>query len=200
MARYKGSVVKKARNLGGTLDGYPKTENLRRAYPGGQHGQARKKRSEYALQLREKQKVRFTYGVSEKQFRSRYYEGAVRKKGVTGTLMLQFLEMRFDSVLFRSGLAHSRPQARQFIGHGHFLVNGKKVDIPSYTIKPGDVIGVREKSQGFIRANLEGRNPFVPHWIETNLGELSATVKAVPEREDIDPEIKENLIIEYYSR
>ena len=200
MARFRGSIVKKARNLGGTLDGYPKTENLRRNFPSGPHGQARKKRSEYAVQLREKQKVRYTYGVSEKQFRTRYYERATRKKGVTGTIMLQFLEQRFDNVLYRSGLAHSRSQARQIIVHGHMLVNGHKVDIPSYEIKPGEVIGVKSNSQAFVRANLEGRNPFVPHWIETNLGELSVVVKALPEREDIDPEIKEHLIIEYYSR
>ena len=199
MARFRGSIVKKARNLGTTLDGYPKTENLRRNYPSGQHGQGRRKISEFGTQLREKQRVRFTYGLSEKQFR-RYYDFCNRKEGVTGSLLLQRLETRLDNVVYRSGLAKTRPQARQLVVHGHLQVNGRKVDIPSYILKPGDVITVREKSKASVKANIEGNSPLIPSWIESDLEGLAVKFNAVPERQDLDPTIKENLIVEYYSR
>ena len=131
MARYRGSVLKLVRSAGVHLSGFPKSAKLKKSYGPGQHGQARKKLSEYAIQLNEKQKVRRTYGVQEKQFR-RIYAEATRRKGVTGTIMLQLLESRADNILFRSGLVVSRPQARQLLAHGHIDVNGKKMDIASY--------------------------------------------------------------------
>lgn len=199
MARYRGSVKKLARNSGGTLDGYPKTENLNRSYPSGQHGQARKKHSEYALQLKEKQKVRRTYGVQEKQFR-KYYEWAVKKEGVTGTLLLQRLESRLDNIIYRSGLAGSRPQARQLISHGHILVNGQRVTVASYLVKASDEITIAEKSKTFLTNLQEGRSPNVPQWIDADSKALKAKVASLPEREDIDQEFNEQLIIEFYSR
>lgn len=199
MARYTGSVTKLARNLGGTLDGYPKTDNLKRAYGSGQHGQGRHKKSEFALQLLEKQKLRKTYGILEKQFH-RYYQMAVRKKGVTGTILLQLLESRLDNLVYRAGFAHSRPQARQLVGHGHILVDGKKVDIPSYLVKPGQKITLREKSHSFVKVLLNAENRGTPHWLESNLTTFEAEFKLLPERVDLDQSVKENLIIEFYSR
>lgn len=199
MARYRESIRKLARNTGGTLDGYPKSENLRRAYPSGQHGQARKKLSEYALQLKEKQKVRRTYGVLEKPFRT-VYKKAVRRKGVTGTILLQTLESRLDNILYRSGLAQSRPQARQLISHCHILVNGRKVNIPSYQMKVGDFITVRDRSKALFRSLQEGRSPVVPSWLEVDSDALAVRFAATPMREEIDPTINEHLIIEFYSR
>ncbi len=199
MARYRGSITKRARNCGTALDGYPKTESIRRQYPSGQHGQGRKKLSEYALQMREKQRIKWTYGMQEKQFR-KLYEASTRKVGVTGTVLLQTLESRFDNILYRSGLVKSRPQARQLIVHGHFEVNGKRLDIPSYRMKEGDVITVREKSKASIKATVEGLAPVVPHWIEANADKQTATLKQMPEREDIDSSFNEQLVIEFYSR
>jgi len=199
LARYRGSVKKLARNSGGSLDGFPKTTTLNRSYPSGQHGQMRKKLSEYALQLKEKQKVRRTYGVQEKQFR-KYYEWAVRKEGVTGTLLLQRLESRLDNIVFRSGLAASRPQARQIISHGHILVNGQRVNVASYRVKPGDEVSVAEKSKTFLNTLQEGRAPIIPQWIEVDAKGLKAKVAAVPERQEMDQSFNEQLIIEFYSR
>lgn len=199
MARYRESIRKLARNTGGTLDGYPKSENLRRAYPSGQHGQARKKLSEYALQLKEKQKVRRTYGVLEKPFRT-VYKKAVRRKGVTGTILLQTLESRLDNILYRSGLAQSRPQSRQLISHCHILVNGRKVNIPSYQMKVGDFITVRERSKALFRSLQENRSPVIPSWLEVDSEALAVRFAATPMREEIDPTINEHLIIEFYSR
>ncbi|MBK8189375.1 MAG: 30S ribosomal protein S4 [Vampirovibrionales bacterium] len=199
MARYRESIRKLARNTGGTLDGYPKSENLRRAYPSGQHGQARKKLSEYAVQLKEKQKVRRIYGILEKPFRTAYKK-AVRKKGVTGTLLLQSLESRLDNILYRSGLAQSRPQSRQLISHCHILVNGRKVNVPSYQMKIGDIITVRERSKALFRSLQEGRSPVTPSWLEVDAAALAVRFAAVPMREEIDPTLNEHLIIEFYSR
>lgn len=199
MARYRKSIRKLARNTGGTLDGYPKTHNLRRPYPSGQHGQARKKKSEYALQLMEKQKVRRTYGVQEKQF-VKYYGYAVRKKGVTGTILLQRLESRLDNIVYRAGFGYSRPQARQLVSHGHVEVNGTRVDVPSYIMKPGDVVSVREKSKKVVQTNTEGYAPVIPGWLTVDGDKLTAKFESIPERLDIDPEINEQLIIEFYSR
>lgn len=199
MARYRGSVCKLSRSVGVALDGYPKTERMKRKYGPGQHGQARKKASEYALQLQEKQKVRYTYGLSEKQFRKNY-EIAQHKKGVTGTLLLQRLESRLDNILYRSGLVMTRPQSRQAITHGHVRVNGRKVDIPSYVMKPGDEITIRDASKKFIRAQADSNANIVPDWLDVDKVGLSARFKALPERGEIDQSFKEQLIIEYYSR
>ena len=199
MARFRGSIRKLARNLGGTLDGYPKTDNLKRAYPSGQHGQARRKMSEFAVQLTEKQKLRKTYGVLEKQFR-RYYEIAVHKKGVTGTILLQLLERRLDNIVYRAGFAHSRPQARQLVTHGHILIDGKKVDIASYQVKQGQKITIHPKSHSFVKVLLDAENRPIPHWLESNLTQFEASIKVLPERQDLDQNVKENLIIEFYSR
>ena len=203
MARYRESIFKQSRRAGVVLDIAPNVgAKLKRSTPPGQHGAARKKVSEYGVQLAEKQKVRRTYGLLEKQFR-RTYEKAVTKKGVTGTVMLQLLEARLDNVVYRAGLGTTRPQCRQLINHGHFLVIGQKVDIPSYQLKPGDIISVREKSKAQIK-HVQEVNPFhsphPPHWLDVDVAGLSAKLKQLPEREDLDQSINESLIIEYYSR
>lgn len=199
MARYTGSIVKQSRNEGTYLGGEPKKAYLKRPYGSGQHGQARKKLSEFAIQLREKQKVKRTYGLLEKQFRHNY-EIAVAKKGVTGTVMLQRLESRLDNILFRSGLANTRRQARQIVSHGHVLVNGQKVDVPSFIMKPGQVISIRERSKAFIKNLQEGHSPIVPDWVTTDFENLQVMVRALPERDQIDQTFHEQLIIEFYSR
>jgi small subunit ribosomal protein S4 len=205
LARYTDSVCKLCRNEGvklflkGDRCDSPKCAISRRAYPSGQHGQARKKMSEYALQLREKQKVRRTYGLLEKAFRRNFY-AAVHAKGVTGTVIFQRLESRLDAAVFRSTIIPSRAMARQLITHGHFMVNGRVVDIPSYLLKVGDVVEVREGSKALVTRLLEGRQLNAVHWLEVEAGGLKFTLKALPQREDIDQTIKEQLIIEYYSR
>jgi len=205
LSRYTDSVCKLCRNEGvklflkGTRCDTPKCAIERRNYRSGQHGQLRKKLSEYAGQLREKQKVKRLYGLSEKQFR-RNYTVASHKTGVTGTLMLQGLEARLDNVVYRSGLVASRAQSRQLITHGHLVIDGHKVDIPSYKVKPGTVITVRPKSVKAVKAALELRTPLVAHWVETDFDKLTVTFKGLPERTDLDPTIKEALIVELYSR
>ena len=175
----------------------------RRAYGPGQHGQKRKKQSEYGMQLREKQKAKAFYGVLESQFR-KYFEEASRRKGVTGTNLLQILESRLDNVVYRLGLATSRGQARQLVRHGHFTVNGHKVNIPSYLTKVGDVVEVRENhknSENFkaiVEATENGRP--VPTWLEANLSNRSGKVVAVPSRDEIDLNVQEHLIVELYSK
>src|ERR671911_1585588 len=167
MARYTGPMTKKSRRLGVDLVGGDSAFE-RRPYPPGVHGKGRTKESEYSLQLREKQKARRVYGVLEKQFR-RYYEEANRKTGKTGEVLLQILESRLDNVVYRAGLAKSRDHARQLVKHGHFTVNGKKVDIPSYRIKEHDIVQVRDKSQDltpFIVAQAEAGSKTVPAWLE----------------------------------
>ena len=174
----------------------------RRAYAPGQHGQGRRKLSEYGMQLREKQKVRKAYGILEGQFHH-YFEIANKKQGVTGENLLQLIERRLDNVVFRLGLAGSRPEARQLVSHAHFLVNGKKVNIPSYLVKIGDVITVKEtsrKSPKFdaILAATESRA--VPKWLDMNKDTLEGRVVAFADREDIDLPIEEHLIVELYSK
>lgn len=202
MARYRDSIFKQSRRAGTILDISPKAAKMKNNNPPGQHGAARKKLSEYALQLAEKQKVRRIYGLVEKQFR-RTYEKAVRRQGVTGTILLQFLESRVDNILYRSGLATTRPQARQLISHGHIEINGHKVDIASYKMKPGDLLTIREKSKALVK-NLQAANPhhspMVPHWLEVDDTNMVVKFKSTPEREDLDQTINEALIIEYYSR
>jgi small subunit ribosomal protein S4 len=208
MARYTGSVCRLCRREGVKL--YLKGERCytekcaidRRAYAPGQHGQARKKVSEYGTQLREKQKARRVYGVLEKQFRA-YYEEANRRKGITGETLLQILESRLDNVVYRSGFAASRPEARQIVRHGHILVNGKRVNIPSYLTKPGDVISFAEKSQENPRVKelLESaESKAVVAWLERDLNTKSARIVRVPSRDEIDVPVAEQMIVELYSR
>ncbi|OPZ93344.1 MAG: 30S ribosomal protein S4 [Firmicutes bacterium ADurb.Bin419] len=174
----------------------------RRGYAPGQHGQSRKKLSEYGIQLREKQKARRYYGVLEGQFR-KYFEMAVSKKGVTGENLLQLLELRLDNVVYRLGLATSRPEARQLVRHGHFTVNGKKVNIPSYLTKLGDAIAVVEKSKSSpkIKAIADiNAGKAIPKWLELDAENLTSKIVALPLREDVDLPLKENLIVELYSK
>lgn len=173
---------------------------VRRAYRPGQHGQSRVKLSEYAIRLREKQKARRMYEVLERQFR-KYYDMATRTKGVTGERLLQILESRLDNVVFRLGLAGSRSQARQFVRHGHILVNGRRVDIPSFLTKVGMVISVSEKSTELLKKRLETvAAPRIPAWMTFEAEKLTGTINSVPTREEIDTPVKESLIVEYYSR
>ena len=174
----------------------------RRNYAPGQHGQKRAKLSEYGTQLREKQKTKAYYGVGEKQFR-KYFEMASNKKGVTGENLLQILESRLDNVVYRLGFGASRAQARQLVNHGQFAVNGHKVDIPSYLVKAGDVITVREnkKDNGAIKANIEVNSARpVPAWLELNSENLSGKVIRLASREDVDIPVEEHLIVELYSK
>ena len=174
----------------------------RRNYAPGQHGQKRAKLSEYGTQLREKQKTNSYYGVGEKQFR-RYFQMASNKKGVTGENLLQILESRLDNVVYRLGFGASRAQARQLVNHGQFAVNGQRVDIPSYLVKAGDVITVREnkKENGAIKANIEANSARpVPAWLELNNETLSGKVVRLASREDVDIPVEEHLIVELYSK
>ena len=164
--------------------------------------QNRRKQSEYALQLNEKQKLKFIYGVLEKQF-YKYYIMATKTNGITGEVLLQLLERRLDNVVFRLGYASTRREARQLIGHGHFTVNGAKVDIPSYLVKPGEVIAIREKSRSSVKfkAVMEANEKWlVPKWLTKDAANFSGTVVAMPERGDIDFEVAEHLIVELYSK
>ncbi len=212
MARYTDAVCKLCRREGmklflkGDRCFTPKCALERRNYPPGQHGptrHSRRKVSDFGRQLREKQKVRRIYGVYERQFR-RYFRQAVKAKGMTGEALLQLLERRLDNVVYRMGLASSRAQARQLVTHGHITVNGRKVDIASYSVRPGDVIGVHETSRKnrYFKALTEefGKRQTPPKWLSVNPDAMTATVTALPEREDIDITINEQLIVEYYSR
>ena len=175
----------------------------RRSYPPGQHGQRRGgKISDYGVQLREKQKVKRSYGLSEKQFRLAFRK-ADQRKGITGTNLLLSLEQRLDNVVYRLGLANSRPQARQLVRHNHFLVNGRKVNIPSFQVKVGDVVEIREKSQNvqIINDALEAVvRRTAPAWLELDAENRKGTIRALPTREDITMPIQENLIVELYSK
>jgi small subunit ribosomal protein S4 len=208
MARYTGSVCRLCRREGTKL--FLKGEKCfslkcavgKRPTPPGQHGQARqRKMSEYGVQLREKQKARRAYGLMEAQFH-RTYEKSTAMKGITGENMLQLLERRLDNVVYRAGLGASRPQARQLVNHGHILVNGKKVDIPSFTVGINDVITVREKTKELekFKALRLGTGRVLPKWLSLNADQLTVNVLSLPVREDIDFSLQENMIVEYYSR
>jgi small subunit ribosomal protein S4 len=174
----------------------------KRSYAPGQHGQQKKKMSEYGIQLREKQKARRFYGILESQFR-KYFEMASSKKGITGENLLQILETRFDNAIYRLGLATSRPEARQLVNHGHFQINGKNVNIPSYLLKVGDVITVKGKSKSSpkVKSIIEiTGSKVIPKWLEFDAEELSGKVVALPSREDTDLPIREHLIVELYSK
>ncbi len=208
MARYTGAVCRLCRREGMKL--YLKGDRCytdkcaiaRRNYAPGQHGQSRKKVSNYGSQLREKQKVRRIYGILEKQFRL-YFEKAERMKGVTGENLLQLLELRLDNVVFRMGFGESRAEARQLVRHGHFTVNGKKVNIPSYQVGLNDLIAVKAKSKSSdkfkeLAEAAEAKNP--PQWLTVNAEMMEARVISLPAREDIDMPIEEHLIVELYSK
>jgi small subunit ribosomal protein S4 len=212
MARYKDAVCKLCRREGeklflkGERCVSPKCAFERRPYPPGLHGKQsqfrRRKESDYALQLRAKQKARRLYGVMERQFR-RYFREATQKRGLTGSNLLILLESRLDNVVYRLGFAASRPQARQWVRHGHFEVNGRKVNIPSYAVKPGDVIAVRNRSQhtpSFKEIALDLEHRAAPEWLSRDDETMVGRVMALPTREDIDVAINEQLIVEYYSR
>ncbi|MBS0015342.1 MAG: 30S ribosomal protein S4 [Arthrospira sp. SH-MAG29] len=200
MSRYRGPRLRVARRLG-DLPGLTR-KTARRAYPPGQHGQARRKRSEYAVRLEEKQKLRFNYGLSERQL-LRYVRKARRASGSTGQVLLQYLEMRLDNTVFRLGMAPTIPAARQLVNHGHITVNGKVVDIASYQCRPGEIIGVRnrDKSREMVKANLQYPGlANVPSHLELDKTNLTATVNGVIEREWVALSINELLVVEYYSR
>ena len=209
MARYTGAVCRLCRREGMKL--FLKGERCytekcaieKRNLPPGQHGKARRaKLAGYGLQLREKQKVKRIYGVLENQFR-RYFERAERQRGITGETLLQLLERRLDNVVYRLGLSTSRPQARQLVRHGHFLVNGKKVDIPSFTVKAGDVVSVRgssAKSAAIAHAMEEVKGRGIPEWLAFDAEKLSGRVVSLPTREQINLPVQEQLIVELYSK
>lgn len=200
MARYTGPSNKLFRNFGVKDLSNRKLTSSMRTTASGQHGAMRKKPSDYALQLKEKQKIRLTYLVSEKQF-AKYYVNASRKTGVTGTIMLQTLESRLDNVIYKAGFAITRKQARQIVNHAHILVNGKKVDVPSYILKAGDVITVRESSKNFVKSVHESIDLALNFaWLNVDYDNLKITFDRVPNREEIDPDFKEQLVIEYYSK
>lgn len=200
MAKYTGPTNKLFRNYGVKDLSNRKLTTSMRQTASGQHGALRKKNSDYALQLKAKQTIRMTYLVSEKQF-AKYYENASRKTGVTGTIMLQTLESRLDNVIYRAGFAITRRQARQIVNHAHVLVNGKKVDIPSYLLKAGDVVTVRENSKEFIKNVIESIDLALNYaWLTVDRNELKITFDRIPQREELDPEFKEQLVIEYYSK
>ena len=200
MARYTGPTNKLFRNYGVKDLSNRKLTSSMRQNASGQHGAVRKKLSEYAIHLNEKQKIRLTYLVSEKQF-AKYYQEAARKKGVTGTILLQILESRLDNVLFRAGFGITRKQTRQIVNHGHVLVNGKKVDIPSYLVKAGDVVTVKSRSESFLKNVTEMIDmACAPAWMTIDKEALKITFDRIPEREELDPDFKEQLVIEYYSK
>ena len=201
MARYTGPRTKVSRRARQLLDENKAKYFDRRPYPPGEHGRGRIRESQYLVQLREKQKLRFMYGVLEKQFR-RYYKEAARQSGITGTVLLQILESRLDNVVYRSGLASTRPQARQLVNHGHFLVNGKRVDIPSYQVRKDDVVSVKERSLEIlpIMIAIDTGDRTVPEWMDVNTEERTITIQDLPSREQIDTQIQEQLVVELYSK
>ena len=201
MARYPGPKHKACRRARTPLCQSKKCPVDRRPYPPGEHGRGRIRESDYQIQLREKQKLRVMYGVLERQFR-RYYEEAARRPGITGTTLLQILECRLDNVVWRSGLAATRPQARQLVNHGHFRVNGRKVDIPSYQVKKGDVVTMKEASQDLVAVqhSVDTLDRVVPEWLDVDAGDRKVSVRDVPDREQIDTAIQEQLIVELYSK
>ena len=207
MARYTGAVCRLCRRermklfLKGTKCETMRCPIERRPYPPGQHGRGRVRDSEYLLQLREKQKARRIYGLLEKQFQLTYNK-ANRQPGITGENLLRLLELRLDNFVFRTAFASSRNQARQFVRHGHILVNGKRVTIPSYIVRKGDVVSVSPKSQKMIviRHNIDTLDRIAPQWLDVSAGEFTATVRELPLREQIDVPVREQLIVELYSK
>ena len=208
MARYTGPDCKRCRRekmklfLKGAKCDSPKCQIEIRPYPPGEHGRNRPKENEYLLQTREKQKTKRIYGVLERQFHN-YYEEASRRRGKTGDNLLQILESRLDNVVYRAGFAKSRDMARQLVRHGHFLVNGKKVDIPSYQVAESDIVEVTPKSlemTPFIVARAEAGERQVPAWLEVNPDKMRVLVHTMPVRAQIDTQVQEQLIVELYSK
>jgi small subunit ribosomal protein S4 len=208
MARYIGPVCKLCRRektklfLKGTRCESPKCPIEKGRPPPGEHGRGRVRESEYLLQLREKQKAKRFYGILERQFR-RYYEEAARSKGVTGEELMRICESRLDNVVYRAGLSMNRPMARQLVSHGHLEVNGKKVSIPSYRVKPGDVVRVRGRSRNIgriIENTSYAASREIPGWLGPDLREMTVEVRALPERDQMDVPVQEQLIVEYYSK
>ncbi|MGE0614072.1 MAG: 30S ribosomal protein S4 [Bacteriovoracia bacterium] len=208
MARYCESVCRICRRenqklfLKGDRCFTEKCAFERRGYPPGQHGQGRIKFSEYGLQLREKQKIKKTYGLLERQFRN-LFEKASASKGVTGSMLLSMLERRLDNVAYRSGFANSRTEARQMVRHGHFVVNGRRVNVPSFMISKGDLVEVKEKSKGVtrIQAALESvKRREIPQWLELDAAGFKARVRDLPTRDDITAPMEERLVVELYSK
>ena len=200
MARYTGSSNRISRRLGfSTLE--TGKELAKKPYAPGQHGNKKaKKLSNYGVQLQEKQKVRFMYGLSEKQFKATF-ERAGKMNGVHGHNLFKLLESRLDNLVYRLGFSTTRRQSRQLVGHGHVLVNGKKVDIPSYLVKPSDVITIRERSKELFKSLTESIDVAVmPAWMAVDKDELKVTFERIPQREEMDPDFKEQLVIEYYSK
>lgn len=205
MSRYTGSIFRKSRRLGFSIleTGKEFAKGKQRRYAPGLHGLRRSKPSDYGVHLREKQKVRFMYGLSEKQFRNTYRK-ATKKTGIAGTLFLQALESRLDNSVYRAGFAETRRQARQLVNHGHFLVNNKKVDIPSFQLKQGDIFELTTRKGGKIRKNqqiltsLETRTPAA--WLEVDKDNFKVVFNRMPERSELNQEIKESLIVEFYSK
>lgn len=201
MARYRGPKAKIARRFNDPIFGHSKALQ-KKAYPPGQHGRGRRrKQSEYAIQLMEKQKAKYTYGVLERQF-ANLFDKASRKSGITGEILLQLLEARLDNVVYRMGISPTRRGARQFVSHKHITVNGEIVNIPSYSVKPGDVVGVREKSKSLeaITNSLASNSAQKYNWIEWDKSEMNGKLINLPVREDIPENIKEQLIVELYSK
>ena len=205
MARYTGPKARVSRRLGTNIWG-TKGENIameKRPYPPGEHGRTRRRGNvtEYMLQLQEKQKARFTNGYSATQFRNLYAE-ASRRPGVTGENLLRYCELRLDNIVYRAGWAATRPQARQFVNHGHVDVNGRRVDIASYRVRKGDVIRLRDKARGNVTVqwNMDALGRSAPAWIERADGGFEATIRELPLREQIDTPVREQLIVELYSK
>lgn len=201
MARYTGPATRISRRLKVDLVGGDQAFE-RRPYPPGQHGRARIKEGEYLLQIQEKQKARYTYGVLERQFR-KYYEDAARRPGKTGENLLQLLESRLDNVVYRAGLARTRRQARQLVSHGHFTVNGKKVNVPSFRVSKFDIIDVKPKSVPtlpFVIAKENVGDRPIPAWLQVVPSNLRILVHQLPERAQIDVPVQEQLIVEFYSK
>ena len=205
MSRYTGPRARVSRRLGVNIWGTAGEVKAldRRPYPPGEHGRTRRRssNSEYLTQLQEKQKARFSYGITERQFRNIYTEASSRQ-GVTGHILLQLLECRLDNIVYRAGWAATRPQARQFVNHGHIDVNGRRVDIPSYRARVGDVIELREKSREMVtvRWNLDVLDRAAPGWLEAGDGGQQVTVRELPSRDQIDIPVREQLIVELYSK
>lgn len=208
MARNTGSVCKQCRReseklfLKGERCVTDKCSVEKRPYGPGEHGRRRPRESEYLVQLRAKQKAKRIYGVLEKQFKN-YYQAAAKKKGITGEVLLQLLERRLDNIVYRLGFASSRNEARQFVGHGHFMVNGKKVDIPSYQVTPDDVVELSERGKkvGKIKENTESVSKSeLPEWLEADYKKMTGKMLSIPDRDQIDTAIQEQLIVELYSK
>ncbi|MBT8213003.1 MAG: 30S ribosomal protein S4 [Acidimicrobiia bacterium] len=201
MARYLGPTCKPCRRARQSLCNKKSCAYDRRPYPPGEHGRGRIRESQYQIQLREKQKARYIYGVLERQFR-RYYEKAAKNRGITGTVLLQLLERRLDNVVFRSQFALTRPMARQLVNHGHVTVNGKKVSIPSFQVREGDVVALREKSKDLVAVQqaLDVAEHPVPDWVDVEPDDRKITVRQLPSRDQIDTQIQEQLIVELYSK